>query len=43
MLEPAFPNPSPKQVQPPPLPITVDSKPELEISEILDSKIDNHC
>src|SRR5882724_8063317 len=41
MLEPATPNPIPDHIQPPPLPITVDDKPEFEISEILDSKIDN--
>jgi len=44
MLEPATPNPIPDQIQPPPLPIIVDDEPEFEISEILDSKIDNqHC
>ena len=41
MLEPATPNPIPDCVQPPPLPILVDDEPEFEISEILDSKIDN--
>ena len=41
MLEPATPNPIPDRVQPPPPPITVDDEPEFEISEILDSKIDN--
>jgi len=41
MLEPATPNPNPNQIQPPPLPIIVDDKLEFEISEILDSKIDN--
>src|SRR5882724_2927916 len=38
------PNPIPGHIQPPPLPITVDDKPEFQISEILNSKIDNrHC
>jgi len=41
MLEPAFPNPIPDRVQPPLLPVMVDNEPEFEISEILDSKIDN--
>src|SRR6266481_1310406 len=41
MLEPAFPNPIPDRVQPPPPPILVNDEPEFEISEILDSKIDN--
>ena len=41
MLEPATPNPIPNHVQPPPPPIIVDDEPEFEISEILDSKIDN--
>jgi len=41
MLEPVTPNPIPDCVQPPPLPITVDDEPKFEISEILDSKIDN--
>src|SRR5882724_5228214 len=42
MLEPATPNLIPDRVQPPPPPIIVDDEPEFEISEILDSKIDNH-
>src|SRR6266481_980668 len=42
MLEPAFPNPIPDRVQPPPPPILVNDTPEFEISKILDSKIDNH-
>ena len=41
MLEPATPNPIPDRIQPPPPPITVDDEPEFEISEILDTKIDN--
>ena len=41
MLEPATPNVIPNRVQPPPPPIEIDGEPEFEISEILDSKIDN--
>jgi len=41
MLEPATPNLIPDRVQPPSLVITVDDEPEFEISEILDTKIDN--
>src|SRR6266481_2209110 len=41
MLEPAFPNPIPDRIQPPPPPILVNDEPNFEISEILDSKIDN--
>jgi len=41
MLELAFPNPIPYHVQLPPLLITVDDEPKLEISEIIDSKINN--
>ena len=41
MLEPAVLNMIPDQVQPPPPPIMVDDEPEFEISEILDTKIDN--
>jgi hypothetical protein len=40
-LEPAHPNIIPNRVQPPPPPIEIDGEPEFEISEILDSKIDN--
>jgi len=43
MLEPATTNPIPNHVQPPPPPIIVDDELEFKISEILDSKIDNHC
>ena len=43
MLEPAFPNLIPNRVQPPLPPVMVDNEPEFEISEILDSKIDNRC
>ena len=41
MLEPAVPNTIPGRVQSPPPPIMVDDEPEFEISEILDTKIDN--
>jgi len=43
MLELATLNLIPDRIQPPSLPITVDDEPKFEISEILDSKIDNHC
>ena len=43
MLEPAFLNTIPAQVQPPLPPIMVDNEPEFEILEILDTKIDNCC
>ena len=42
-LEPAIPNTIPNHVQPPPLPVEIEGKPEYEIAEILDSKIDRHC
>src|SRR5882724_1288914 len=41
MLEPATPNPIPDCIQPPLPPIIVNDGLEFEISEILDSKIDN--
>ena len=41
MLEPAIPNTIPGRVQSPPPPVMVDNEPEFEISEILDTKIDN--
>ena len=41
MLEPASPNTIPNHIQPPPPPVIVDGEPEFEISEVLDSKIDN--
>jgi len=41
MLEPTHPDPIPDRVQPPPPAIMVDDEPEFEISEILDSKINN--
>ena len=40
-LEPHMPNSIPNRIQPPPPPIEVDGELEYEISEILDSKIDN--
>jgi len=39
-LEPAIPNTILDQIQPPLPPVEVDGEPELEISEILDSKVD---
>ena len=39
-LEPFVPNAVPNRVQPPPPPVEVDGEPEYEISEMLDSKID---
>ena len=41
MLEPASPNTIPNHIQPPPPPVIVDGEPEFEISEVLNSKIDN--
>ena len=41
MLEPAYPNLIPNRIQPPPPPITVNDEHKFEISEILNSKIDN--
>ena len=43
MLEPAVPNTIPGRVQSPLPPIMVDDEPEFKISEILDTKIYNHC
>ena len=45
MLEPAFLNPIPNQIQPTPLPLIIEDQSEFEISDILDTKIDNrrHC
>src|SRR5882724_7326231 len=43
MLEPATLNLIPDCIQPPPLPITFNDELEFEISEILDSNIDNCC
>jgi len=41
MLEPAYPNPIPNRIQPTPLPLIIEDQPEFEISNILDTKIDN--
>ena len=41
MLEPAPLNQIPNQVQPPPPPVLVANKPKFQISEILDSKVNN--
>ena len=41
MLESTISNPIPNQYQTPPPPVVVDGEPEYEISEILDSKLDN--
>ena len=43
MLEPATLNMIPNRVQLPPPPIFVDGEPEFEITEILDSKVDQQC
>ena len=40
-LEPTTPNTILNRIQPLPPPIEIDGEPEFEISEILDSKIDN--
>ena len=41
MLEPSVLNSIPNRIQPPPPLITIDDELEYEISEILDSKMDN--
>jgi hypothetical protein len=41
MLEPAPPNTIPNRIQSPPPLVEIDGEPEFEISEILDSKLDN--
>ena len=41
MLEPATTSQIPNRVQSPPPPVIIDDEPEFEISEILDTKIDN--
>ena len=41
MLEHATPNLILNQIQSPPPPVEIDGEPEYEISEILDSKVDN--
>ena len=46
MLEPTHGNVIPERTQSPPPPVEIDGKPEYEISEILDSKINKcqkHC
>ena len=46
MLEPVTWNSIPNRIQSPPPPVKIDSEPEYEISEILDSKVDKrrrHC
>ena len=42
MLEPTTPNTIPDRVQLPPPPVFIDGEPEFEITEILDSKVDQH-
>src|SRR5258708_2125103 len=42
-LEPTQPNLFPLQQQPPPLPLQIDGELEYEVSEILDSKVDQSC
>ena len=39
MLEPLTPNPFPDCTNPPPAPVDIDGKPEYEISQIVNSKI----
>ena len=41
MLEPSTPNSIPERIQSPPPPVLIDGEPEHEISEILNSKLDN--
>jgi hypothetical protein len=44
MLEPSVPNAIPEPEQPPPPPVEVGGDAEFEVTDILDSKIDNrHC
>ena len=43
MLEPSTLNSIPECIQPPPPPVLIDGEPKYEISEILDSKLDNRC
>ena len=40
-LEPGTPNEIPDRIQPPPPPVEIDQELEYEITEVLDSKIDN--
>ena len=42
MLEPATLSMIPNRVQPPPPPVFIDGEPEFEITEILNSKVDQH-
>ena len=42
MLEPATLSMIPNRVQPPPSPVFIDGEPEFEITEILNSKVDQH-
>ena len=42
MLEPATPSTIPDRVQLPPLPVFIDGELEFEITEILDSKVNQH-
>ena len=41
MLEPSTPNSIPDHTQPPPPPVLIYGEPEYEISEVLNSKLDN--
>jgi hypothetical protein len=41
MLEPHTPNTIPNRIQPPPPPVEIEGELEYEVSEVLDSKIDN--
>ena len=41
MLEPTSPNTIPNHTQPPPPVVIIDGEPEFEVTEVLDSKIDN--
>ena len=43
MLEPTTLSTIPDRVQPPPPPVFIDGEPEFEITEILNSKVDQHC
>src|SRR3979490_98465 len=41
MLEPTSPNTIPNRTQPPPPVVIIDGEPEFEVTEVLDSKINN--
>src|SRR3979490_349328 len=43
MLEPTSPNTISNRTQPPPPAVIIDGKQEFEVTEVLDSKIDNRC